>query len=217
VCGELSADDELVREAVRRSPELRDELEALTAVEARLAAAGEDRAEVLAEIAGLHATPEEDRILAGARATFSRPRPARSSEARRRVSPVPIGLAAAALLAVGLMLGGIAGSGAGVGSSSGGPSHRLGRSVRVLAPVGRVRGYDEFRWEYALQSGYTFELALRDAATGEELLTTPRLTEPRWAPPRGLELPASIAFSVYVLDHAGGIVATGDGAASRSR
>ena len=214
LCGELSAEDPQARDALLESPALARELRALLDTELRVAAAAREQAATLNAIAA--AAPEdqgvEDAIMVSARAALQRATPV--ALRRPRVSPIPIGLAAAALLAVGLMLGRL---GENADDTPTVPSFTLGRSVRLLTPMGPVSGYDEFQWEYGLHNGYAFELTLWNASTGDELFTTRRLLEARWSPPPELELPSSLSWTVYVLDHTGGIIATGDGAASLSR
>ena len=210
VAGDLDLGDPLVSDALAADPTIREELEALRALERRVAAAGEDELEVLDAAATVPAGIEEERAMVHARRLFG----AEPARPRTRVSPLPIGLAAAALFAIGLLLGRLGGPPPTTEPTA---PRELGSGVRVVAPAGEVHRYDEFRWEFSLSNGYAYELTVWNAETGEEVVTTPRLGEPAWRPPAGLELPNRIAFTVHVLDAAGNVIARGNGDASLVR
>ncbi len=210
--GELSAEEEPARSMLERSRELRSELASLRAAIDRVDAAAREEHEILEEISDLAPTPEEDRVMERARATFVTPRTARPIGS---ISLLPIGMAAAVLLAIGLWLGGIESPAAPEAPER--APRVLGSTIVLLAPLGPVADYDEFRWEFTLRRGQAFEVTLWDDETGQEITTSPRVFEPRWSPPVVFELPQRLRWEVHVLDSWGNPVSSGVGEASRAR
>ena len=77
----------------------------------------------------------------------------------------------------------------------------LGGSVEC-SPSGEVTTFDALEWALELPPGGTFELVVRDAATGERLMVH-ETRETSWRGEAARDFPARIRWTVTALDVTG--------------
>ena len=205
--GKLLESAEPALTELAESAELRERWQALKKVQSALGVMANERREVLMAARTTSRSLEEDQTLGAARAIFKGEETHRADrQPTRPLSIIPISIAAALLLGVGLWLIHLK---ADIHFVAGELPKILGSELELQSPVGEVLQYDEFRWNYKLTDGLKFEVTLWNEATGKELWTSPPLKVSRLSPPPGLKLPAHLRWEVWVLDAGGNSVATG--------
>lgn len=82
------------------------------------------------------------------------------------------------------------------------PGPVLGTELRLVAPVGEVTTFEEFRWEYELEGAQYFRLLIYDAEEPFDPLVSEELDEPRWRPDDAEReaLPRRLLWEVRVME-----------------
>lgn len=204
--GEVDGDDPTLRSRAEASPALAAAIDELQLVGEHLAATAEADRELVR--ASVDSATEEDRDL-----VLAALEEARGASGASESRPPPWGrwaLVAAALVAALFIWRGV---------PDGGRLTGLLGSELCVSPKGAVEAFAPFVVDYDLEPWWTVEIVVT-SDSGEELLRSPRLDQPRWDPDSDqlgrLEDVDEIRWSFVVLDAGQESVASGGCRAWRS-
>lgn len=188
LAGDVSEQDARVQRARSEDPQFARQLDELRGIERRLSAARPQGINELSAIEGEAEIVEEFQ---------------QSVRPARRWSG-PAGLLAIAAGIIGLFWVGTLFL---AGENPGSKPITLSGQLEGYAPVGTVEGFDVFRWPDPLPPNGSYELMIRAADSGAQLILVEGLESAEWKPDatQALSWPARIEWRLTVLDGSGAL------------